>query len=267
MSSSNVNSKELIPNNLLVLVGSGLLLIGLVNILHIVLPPKFGQDHIWEIVTLGKLVGISPLPIIGLSFIFYGESRWTNLRLDKQVTRFFLLQNLSRLSLLLGIGYLSMLLIAANASTRISLLPQNTAKLNLSQKSPQSQPPQDNLANPNDLNSLKDCDLNAMRSPSVGTEKSNLTDVINQSGTESVLPKNEPEESLQVIQAKENNRLLEQIGKWYVEAVVSILVLFGMWYQTDWARNPVRPKRKRSSHNSASQINFDDKSQDDDLDE
>ena len=179
MSKSNVNSKELIPNNLLVLVGSGLLLIGLVNILHIVLPPKFGQDHVWEIVTLGKLVGISPLPIIGLSFIFYGESKWTNLRLDKQVTKFFLLQNLSRLSLLLAIGYLSMLLIAANASTRINLLPQTTRNLNLSQKLPQPPPPQDNLANPNDLNSPKDRDLNAMRSPNVGTEKPNVTDVIN----------------------------------------------------------------------------------------
>ena len=94
-----------------------------------------------------------------------------------------------------------------------------------------------------------------------------MTLTINQSGAESAPQKNEPEEALKVIQAKENNRLLEQIGKWYVEAVVSILVLFGIWYQTDWARNPVRPKRKRSSHNSASTIDFDNKSQDDDLDE
>jgi hypothetical protein len=259
MSSSNSNSNEVNPNNLLVLVGSGLLLVGIVKILHIVLPSKFGQDPAWEVATLGRLVGISPIPVIGISFIFYGESRWINLRLDKQETRFFLLKNLSRLSLLLSVGYLSVLLIAANASTRITRFAPTTTSLRFSQNP--SQPAQKNLANGNNINLLNNDDLTAGRSPSVGADKPNVPNEINQPVAESATPKNESEENLQVIQAKENERLFEQIGKWYLEAIVSTLVLFGIWYQTEWARNPAKPKRKRSSHSSTITTNIDNESQ------
>ena len=259
MSSSNSNSNEVNPNNLLVLVGSGLLLVGIVNILHIVLPSKFGQDPAWEVATLGRLVGISPIPVIGMSFIFYGESRWIHLRLDKQETRFFFLKNLSRLSLLLSVGYLSVLLIAANASTRITRFAPTTTSLSFSQNS--SQPAQKNLSNGNDINLLKNDDLTAGRSPSVGADKPNVPNEINQPVAESTAQKNESEENLQVIQAKENERLFEQIGKWYLEAIVSTLVLFGIWHQTEWARNPPKPKRKRSSHSSTITTNVDNESQ------
>jgi hypothetical protein len=246
------------PNNLLVLVGAGLLLVGIVNILHIVLPSKFGQDPVWEVATLGRLVGICPIPVIGISFIFYGESRWIHKRLDKQETRFFFLKNLSRLSLLLSIGYLSVLLIAANASTRITRFAPKTNSLSFSQN---PSPAQKNLINGNDINLLKNDDLTAGRSPSVGEDKPNVPNEINQPVAESATPKNESEENLQVIQAKENERLFEQIGKWYLEAIVSTLVLFGIWYQTEWARNPAKPKRKRSSHSSTITTNIDNESQ------
>ena len=258
MSSSNSNSNEVNPNNLLVLVGSGLLLVGIVNILHVVLPSKFGQDPAWEVATLGRLVGISPIPVIGISFIFYGESRWIHLRLDKQETRLFFLKNLSRLSLLLSLGYLSVLLIAANASTRITRFAPTTTSLSFSQNS--SQPAQKNLSNGNDINLLKNDDLTAGRSPSVGVDKPNIPNEINQS-IASATQKNESEENMQVIQAKENERLFEQIGKWYLEAIVSTLVLFGIWHQTEWARNPAKPKRKRSSHSSTITTNIDNESQ------
>ena len=258
MSSSNSNSNEVNPNNLLVLVGSGLLLVGIVNILHVVLPSKFGQDPAWEVATLGRLVGISPIPVIGISFIFYGESRWIHLRLDKQETRLFFLKNLSRLSLLLSLGYLSVLLIAANASTRITRFAPTTTSLSFSQNS--SQPAQKNLSNGNDINLLKNDDLAAGRSPSVGVDKPNIPNEINQS-IASATQKNESEENMQVIQAKENERLFEQIGKWYLEAIVSTLVLFGIWHQTEWARNPAKPKRKRSSHSSTITTNIDNESQ------
>ena len=258
MSSSNSNSNEINPNNLLVLVGSGLLLVGIVNILHVVLPSKFGQDPAWEVATLGRLVGISPIPVIGISFIFYGESRWIHLRLDKQETRLFFLKNLSRLSLLLSLGYLSVLLIAANASTRITRFAPTTTSLSFSQNS--SQPAQKNLSNGNDINLLKNDDLAAGRSPSVGVDKPNIPNEINQS-IASATQKNESEENMQVIQAKENERLFEQIGKWYLEAIVSTLVLFGIWHQTEWARNPAKPKRKRSSHSSTITTNIDNESQ------
>ena len=258
MSSSNSNSNEINPNNLLVLVGSGLLLVGIVNILHVVLPSKFGQDPAWEVATLGRLVGISPIPVIGISFIFYGESRWIHLRLDKQETRLFFLKNLSRLSLLLSLGYLSVLLIAANASTRITRFAPTTTSLSFSQNS--SQPAQKNLSNGNDINLLKNDDLTAGRSPSVGVDKPNIPNEINQS-IASATQKNESEENMQVIQAKENERLFEQIGKWYLEAIVSTLVLFGIWHQTEWARNPAKPKRKRSSHSSTITTNIDNESQ------
>ena len=160
--------------------------------------------------------------------------------------------------MLLSLGYLSVLLIAANASTRITRFAPTTTSLSFSQNS--SQPAQKNLSNGNDINLLKNDDLTAGRSPSVGVDKPNIPNEINQS-IASATQKNESEENMQVIQAKENERLFEQIGKWYLEAIVSTLVLFGIWHQTEWARNPAKPKRKRSSHSSTITTNIDNESQ------
>jgi len=265
MSSSNPSSNDVAANNLLVSVGFGLLMIGIINILYIALTSKFRQDPVWEITTLGRLVGISPIPIIGISFIFYGESKWATLRLDKQVTRFFLLQNLSRLSLALSISYLSLLFMAVNSSKKIvDTTPSPTTNSALSQRS--SQPLRENLTNDNDVNLLKRGSLVSLRSPTIYMDKSNVIDIRYQSVADSLKAQNDPQGIPQPIEVKDYNPLFEQMGKWYVEALVYTLVLFGIWYQTDWARNPSRPRRKRSSHNSANKINVDNKSEFDDLD-
>lgn len=120
---SNSNSTEVVTANLLRFAGYGLLLLTLSNFAEALLPPRFGQDAGWEFSTLGKLVGTSPIPIIGLVLVFYGESTARS-ALGKNVLKF-----LSWLSLLLGIFYIGMMLVGISAVIRINN--DNTTQANL----------------------------------------------------------------------------------------------------------------------------------------
>ena len=259
MSSSNPSSNEVSANNLLVSSGYALLLIGVVNVLHIVLTSKFRQDSVWEITTLGRLVDVSPMLIIGISFIFYGESRWTNLRSSKESIRFFILKNLSWMTLMLSVGYLSMLLVAANASKKIIEVPPPITSLSFSQTT--SQPILASLNNGSDVSLLKSSDLVPLRSPNIRLDESNVIDVRNQLVSDDQVAQNDTQDNLRLDKIKQHQYLFEKMGKWYVEATVYTLVLFHIWYLTKWARNPAKSRRKRSSSSSASTINVDNESQ------
>ena len=114
MSNPNSNSTEVITANLLRFAGYGLLLLALSNFADALIPPRFGQDAGWEFSTLGKLVGTSPVPIIGLILVFYGEATARS-PLGKTI-----LKILSWLSLVLSILFIVMLLIGISAAIRIN---------------------------------------------------------------------------------------------------------------------------------------------------
>ncbi len=114
MSNSTSSSTETITANLLRFAGYGLLLLALANFGEALIPPRFGQDPSWELSALAKLAGSSPVPIIGMVLVFYGESTARS-PLGKTV-----LKILSWLSLLLGIIYIVLTLIGISAAIRIN---------------------------------------------------------------------------------------------------------------------------------------------------
>ena len=114
MSNSSSSSTETITANLLRFAGYGLLLLALANFGEALIPPRFGQDPAWELGALAKLAGSSPVPIIAMVLVFYGESTARS-NFGKTI-----LKVLSWLSLLLGIFYILMTLIGISAAIRIN---------------------------------------------------------------------------------------------------------------------------------------------------
>ncbi|PZO40611.1 MAG: hypothetical protein DCF19_12035 [Pseudanabaena frigida] len=240
MSNTNSNSTEVITANLLRFAGYGLLLLAFSNFADALIPSKFGQDATWEFSTLGKLVGISPVPIIGLILVFYGESTYRS-ALGKNILKF-----LSWLSLLLSILFAVMLLIGISAVIRINSENAAKASFAMSQQLEQFKTAKENLKNTNDVNLVRAAEFIEKRSPNIKLNKNNPTELRNQLNSEIVKNENDIKAKVEEGQARASRQLIKQAAKWYFEAIVSAFVLFGIWHQTKWARTNSRRKKKIS---------------------
>ncbi|TYQ30341.1 HpsJ family protein [Pseudanabaena sp. UWO310] len=248
MSNTNSNSTEVITANLLRFAGYGLLLLAFSNFFDAIIPPQFGKDAPWEFSTLGKLVGTSPVPIIGLILIFYGESTARS-PFGKKILKF-----LSWLSLLLSIIYVLMLLVGISAAIRINNDNNNQASLTLSQQLAQFNTAKENLKNTNDANLLRAAEFIEKRSPNIKLNKSNPAELRKQLETE--IGKNEEaiKANIDTSRGRAFRQLIKQAIKWYFEAIVSAVVLFGIWSQTKWARTSSRRKKKSKTSTSLGDI-------------
>lgn len=248
MSNTNSNSTEVITANLLRFAGYGLLLLAFSNFFDAIIPPQFGKDAPWEFSTLGKLVGTSPVPIIGLILIFYGESTARS-PFGKKILKF-----LSWLSLLLSIIYVLMLLVGISAAIRINNDNNNQASFTLSQQLAQFNTAKENLKNTNDANLLRAAEFIEKRSPNIKLNKSNPAELRKQLETE--IGKNEEaiKANIDTSRGRAFRQLIKQAIKWYFEAIVSAVVLFGIWSQTKWARTSSRRKKKSKTSTSLGDI-------------
>ncbi|OIP75208.1 MAG: hypothetical protein AUK48_08005 [Oscillatoriales cyanobacterium CG2_30_44_21] len=240
MSNANSNSTEIITANLLRFAGYGLLLLALSNFAEALLPPRFGQSATWEFDTLGKLVGTSPVPIIALILIFYGESTARS-AFGKNI-----LKILSWFSLVLSIFYVVMTLIGVSAAIRINNDNETQASFVLSEQSKQLSAAKENLKNTNDTNLLRATELIERRSPNLKLDKSNPTVLRGQ--LEAEINKSEGEVKAKVAETKATafRQLIKRAAKSYFEAIVSAAILFGIWNQTKWTRSNVKRKKKSS---------------------
>ena len=235
---SNSNSNELITAKLFRFAGYGLLLLAFSNFVDALIPPRFGQDATWEFSTLGKLVGTSPVPIIGLVLVFCSESAARS-KFGKNILKF-----LSWMSLLLGILYTVMLLIGVSAAIRINNENTTKANLALSQQLEQFNAAKENLKRTNDANLVKAAEFLEKRSPNIKLNKSNPSELRSQIETEILKNENGIKANIKDGQDKASRQLIKQAGKWYFEAIVSAFILFGIWGQTKWTRTATKRKKK-----------------------
>ncbi|PZU95853.1 MAG: hypothetical protein DCE90_11930 [Pseudanabaena sp.] len=240
MSNANSNSTEIVTANLLRFAGYGLLLMSFSNFAEALIPPRFGQDAAWEFDTLSKVAGTSPVPIIALILIFYGESTARS-SFGKNV-----LKILSWFSLVLAIFYVVMTLIGVSAAIRINNDNETQASFVLSEQLKQLDTAKENLKNTNDANLLRATEFIERRSPDLKLDKSNPTVLRGQ--LEAEINKNEGEFKNRIADGKSTTfrRLIKRAAKSYFEALVSAAILFGIWSQTKWTRSNVKRKKKSS---------------------
>jgi hypothetical protein len=240
MSNSNSTSSEVVTANLLRLAGYGLLLLALSNFGEALIPPKFGQDATWEFTTLAKLVGTSPVPIIGLVLVFYGEST------ARSAFGKTILKVLSWLSLVLGIFYILMFLIGVSSAIRINNDNNTQSNFILSQQVSQINVAKENLKNTNDSNLQRAADFIEKRSPNLKLNKSDPNELRKQLTNEIAKSENEAKLKVEENKSRAFRQLVKQAVKSYFEAIVSAIILFGIWSQTKWARSNIKRKKKGS---------------------
>jgi hypothetical protein len=241
MSNSNSGSTEAITANMLRFAGYGLLLLALANFGEALIPPRFGQDPAWELGTLAKLAGSSPVPIIGMVLVFYGESTARS-PLGKTI-----LKILSWLSLLLGIVYIVMTLIGISAAIRINNDNNNQASAVATQQLTQFNNAKENLKNTDDENLKKAAEFIERRSPNIKLNKENATELRTQLAAEIAKGENDARRELEDRKARAFRQLIKQAAKSYFEALVSAVIFIGLWNQTKWTRSVVKKRKKKGA--------------------
>ena len=86
-------------NSRLRLVGYGLLVLALCDLIYILVPPQF-MNPIWEFQTIGTLVERVPVPLLGLLLVFTGSAK------SRKTWEISILKLLAWISLVIGILFL-----------------------------------------------------------------------------------------------------------------------------------------------------------------
>ena len=94
------------------LTGYVLLALSAFDVAAIVFPPDFFNPY-WEFNTLGKLVERVPVPLIGLSLVFYGGLRY------RRAFEKFCLRPFALIAVVVGIGYLLLIPLGISDSIRL----------------------------------------------------------------------------------------------------------------------------------------------------
>ena len=106
-------SNNLRFNSRLRLVGYGLLILALCDLIYILVPPQF-MNPVWEFQTIGTLVERVPVPLLGLLLVFTGASK-SRPKWEKAISKF-----LAWISLIAGILFLLLLPLLVVDSLRLN---------------------------------------------------------------------------------------------------------------------------------------------------
>ncbi|MEI6428225.1 MAG: HpsJ family protein [Pseudanabaena sp. ELA607] len=236
---------EGISPNLLRFVGYGLLFFTLANYAEALIPPRFAQDPNWEFQTLGALVNTAPLPIIGFSLIFFGESK------ARSPIGRTILPIVAWLPLLLGIGYLVMMFVGISATLRLNTEIATRANFVLTQQQTQFQTAKDNLKSAKDENLTEIAKQLLQRSPSgseaIKENQNNPNELRKQFEGEIQKTESTARSRIEEDRTRTSRQLLKQSLKWNAEALVSSILLIGLWAMTGWSRKKSKKKRGKSS--------------------
>lgn len=221
---------------LVCLLGYGLLVFAAFDYIHIIFPPRF-TDPAWELQTIGQMVEHSPVPLLGLMFVFYRHKGYIAKR-EK-----ILLGFLSWVALLVGLLYLLMLPLGAANTWRI--YQRNNAQIaaQLAQQSQQFQQLKGQIQTATTDKQLKQ--LVASLTPQGATPqiqnpqafKEQLLARISQAQQDAQAQAN-------TTRSTQRLSLLKNSLKWNLGALISGTLFIGIWHLTNWARKNLSKIKK-----------------------
>jgi hypothetical protein len=221
--------RQVFSSGILRVVGYGLLLMALVDLIFLLIPPQL-MNPLWEFQTIGAMIERIPVSLLGMVLIFYGE------RSDRAPIETIILKALSWSSLFVAI--ILMLVIPLNISNSFRIYHQHYATANaqfVAQKAQIKQfKEQLTAANSKDeirviLEQQAKQEVNIP--DSVNTQKLK-TDILtnlqkNQDGITS---------QAEAFRGQKRSFLLKQCLKWNLGALIASTLLFMIWRSTGWAR-------------------------------
>ena len=221
--------KQVFSSGILRLVGYGLLLMAIVDLLFLLIPPQL-MNPLWEFQTMGAIVERIPVTLLGMVLVYYGE------RSDRAPIEAILLKVLSWMSLLAAVSL--MLTIPLSIGNSFSIYNQHNATANaqfVTQKDTIQQfKEQLEAANSKDEISaiLQQQARQKVNIPdSVNTEKLK-TDIITnlQNNQDSITNQAE------AFRSQKKSLLLKKCLKWNIGALIASILFFMIWKSTGWAR-------------------------------
>lgn len=221
--------RQVFSSGILRVVGYGLLLMAVVDLLFLLIPPQL-MNPLWEFQTIGAMIERIPVTLLGMVLIFYGE------RSDRAPIEAITLKVLSWTSLLAAV--VLMLVIPLNISNSFRIYNQHNATANaqfVAQKD-NIQQFKEQLAAANSKDEigtiLEQQAKQAVNIPdSVNTQKLK-TDILTnlQNNQDSITSQAE------TFRAQKRSMLLKQCLKWNLGALISSILFFMIWKSTGWAR-------------------------------
>ena len=109
---SQDQARQLFSSGILRLVGYGLLVMAIIDLLFLLIPPQL-MNPLWEFQTMGAIVERIPVTLLGVVLVYYGEKS------DRASIETLLLKILSWLSLVAAIFLLLMVPLSITNSFRI----------------------------------------------------------------------------------------------------------------------------------------------------
>lgn len=221
-------SNELQPSLILFhLIGYGLLLLVLIDIINITVPPHF-LDPVWEFETIGAVVERVPLPLIGLVLIFYGEASFRS-KWEPAV-----LKLLSRISLIVGIVFLLLIPLCISDAFRINKINNDRVDTQIKQQLNQIQQVEQQVgkATANDLESLF-----ARLNTQGGTpDIKNPQELKSRISTEISRAKDNLKAQAEALSKTRRLALIKSSVKWVLGCLVAGDLFIRIWQATRWAR-------------------------------
>ncbi|MDJ1184682.1 HpsJ-like protein, cyanoexosortase A-associated [Roseofilum casamattae] len=213
--------------SLLHIIGYIFLAFAIVDCLFLLVPPQF-TNALWEFQTIGQLVERSPVPLIGLVFIFYRPEPAIN------IWELRLLKLLSWLCLLVGICYLMMLPLGIANTFRLHRA--NTLQLNarISQQQEQLQQRQNQLdrLTEDQLQNIFNSAIRQDNAPNIETPEQLREQAIGQLQ----LTQENLNTQAELTRINLTTTLTKTSIKTNLGAIFSGIAFISIWHLTRWAR-------------------------------
>ncbi|MBW4612486.1 MAG: HpsJ family protein [Desmonostoc vinosum HA7617-LM4] len=211
--------------SILRILGYGLLLLALFDIVEMFIPPNF-LNPVWEFQTFGALIERVPVPLIGLALIFYGELH------SRTKWEFLIVKLLSWLTLLLAVLFLLFIPLAIGNTVRLTN--QSAAQISAASKQQLSQAElaekRLSAATPQQIESF-------LKSQNRSLDGRNPQEVKNQLLSEVSKEKARLKTQAQTTQSAQKLSLIKSSVKWNLGSLVSAALFFTIWKGTNWARS------------------------------
>jgi hypothetical protein len=222
-------NRQIFSSGILRLVGYGLLLMALVDLIFLLIPFKF-MNPVWEFQTMGAIIERIPVTLLGIMLIYYGE------RSDRAPIERFLLRWLSRLSLVAAILLVLMIPLSITNSFRIYYQHQAGINSTVVHQVDLLHSFQEQLKTANSTEEIAQIIEKQSPKPINIPKSVNLqklkTDIINS------LQENQDNlrQQARSMSSKQQGILLKNCIKWNLGALISACLFFFIWKSTLWAR-------------------------------
>jgi hypothetical protein len=208
-------------------IGYGLLIFSFIDSVQLFIPPEFTNPS-WELQTIGALVERVPVPLLGLTLVFFGEF-YDRIGIERLVLRI-----LSWICLGMAILFLLMIPLGIMNTTRIDANAEQQVNRQVEQQMSQLKQLEEQLnqSKPEDIKTL-------------GSQLSNFGITVDAQKPEDLKAeiitrinrvRGEVLGRSQASRSSQKMLLFKNSMKWNLGALIAAALFFIVWKSTDWAR-------------------------------